>query len=251
MFQIKPLYLFCCLVLLFSCTKTEKNLTKITAKNIAIDTTLVSSTKIDSFIAPYKEKLVSEMERVLSYTEIDLSKKSSNMQSTLGNLMADLCVEIANPMFTKQTNQTIDFAMFNSGGLRASISKGNVTKEDAFKLMPFDNELVVVELSGDKIENLVNYFIKNKSAHPLSKNIALTIKDDKYKLKINGITFDANKTYTVVTSDYLQGGGDKMDFFKNPKKLTKLNYKVRDAIIDYFVKVDTLKTAIDNRVILK
>lgn len=251
MFQIKPFYFIGFLLFVFSCTQPEKNLTKITAKNIAIDTTLVSSAKIDSFIAPYKEKLVNEMERVLSYTPIDLSKKSTNMQSTLGNLLADLCVEIANPMFAEKTNQNIDFAMFNSGGLRAVISKGNVTKESAFKLMPFDNELVVVTLTGDKIDALVQYFIKNKSAHPLSKHITLTIKEDHYKLKINGATFDANKTYTVLTSDYLQGGGDRMNFFKNPKKLTTLNYKVRDAIIDYFEKVDTLKTAIDNRVILK
>ena len=39
-----------------------------------------------------------------------------------------------------------------------------------------------------------------------------------------------------------------MNFFKNPVKLTPLNYKMRDAIIAYFQKVDTLQTAIDNRV---
>ena len=41
------------------------------------------------------------------------------------------------------------------------------------------------------------------------------------------------------------------DFFKNPEKLIKLDYKIRDAIIDYFKKTDTLQTAIDHRVIIK
>ena len=53
-----------------------------------------------------------------------------------------------------------------------------------------------------------------------------------------------------MTNDYLQTGGGNMHFFSNPKKLTDINLKVRDAIIEYFTKVDTLKVAIDNRIIL-
>jgi 2',3'-cyclic-nucleotide 2'-phosphodiesterase (5'-nucleotidase family) len=245
---MKPMYFMCLLLLFASCKKTERSLTKITAKNIAIDATIVSSTKIDSMVAPYKAKLIGEMEKVLSYATIDFTKKSIEMQSTLGNLVADLSVEMANPIFKEKTTASIDFAMFNSGGLRSSIFEGNVTKESAFKLMPFDNELVVVELTGDKVEELVTYFISNQKAHPLSKNINLLIQNDAYDLKINGKNFDKNKTYFVLTSDYLQTGGDGMVFFKNPKNLTNLNYKVRDAVIDYFKKTDTLKVTIDQRV---
>ncbi|WP_026777793.1 5'-nucleotidase C-terminal domain-containing protein [Polaribacter sp. Hel_I_88] len=245
---MKPIYFICLFLVVASCKKTEQSLTKITAKNIVVDSTLVASPTIENVISPYKEKLVGEMERVLTYSAIDLTKQSTQLQSTLGNLVADLSVEMANPLFTKTTTNTIDFAMFNSGGLRASIAQGNVTKESAFKLMPFDNELVVVTLTGDKIDELIQYFIRNQSAHPLSKNIALLITENGYDLKIGGKKFDSNKIYNVLTSDYLQTGGDGMDFFKNPKQLTNLNYKVRDAVIDYFEKMDTLQVAIDNRV---
>ena len=165
--------------------------------------------------------------------------------------MADLSIEMANPVFNKKTNETIDFAMFNYGGIRAIIPKGEVAVERAFKIMPFENELVVVELTGKKIQELVSYFINNKKAQPLSKNVELTITKNAYDLKINNIPFDKSKTYRVLTSDYLQSGGDKMTFFKKPKKITKLDYKVRDAMIDYFKKVDTLQSVIDNRVIVK
>lgn len=66
MFQIKPYYLICFLALAFSCAKTQKHLTKITAKNIAVDSTLVASTEIDNIVAPHKAKLTSEMERILT-----------------------------------------------------------------------------------------------------------------------------------------------------------------------------------------
>lgn len=248
MFQKKPYYLICLFTLFFSCTTGTKNLRKITAKNNAIDSTIVASTKITAMIAPYKEKLTSQMDQVLTVAATNFTKEQRNMQSTLGNLMADMCYDIATTKLAAQ--ETIHFAMFNSGGLRTSMAAGAITKEEAFKLMPFDNELVLVTLSGAKINALVHYFISHKSAHPLSKNIALTIKDNQFDLKIKGEQFDATKTYTVLTSDYLQQGGDHMDFFKDPVQLTKLNYKVRDAIIDYFTKVDTLKTTIDNRVII-
>lgn len=248
---MKLTYLIILLLAFSSCKKTARQLTKITAKNIAIDSTIIPSAKIDSIISPYKVKLNADMKYVLSYSPKKMVKNEGNMQSALGNLMADVCFEMANPIYKKTTNESIDFVLFNYGGIRSSIPAGEIMKEDAFKLMPFENELVAVTLTGKKTSALVDYFITNKKAHPLSKNIALTIKENGYDLKINDKTFDTNKDYTVLTSDYLQGGGDKMDFFKNPKKLTKLDYKIRDAIIDYFKKTDTLQAAIDNRILIK
>lgn len=248
---MKFTHFLCLFFLLISCNKTGINLTKITAKTIELDSSIVSNSDIEKVITPYKAKLSSEMNSVLCYAPQNFEKNGEHMQSNLGNLMADLCFEMSNPIFIEKSNSSIDFAMFNFGGLRAPITLGNVTTESAFKLMPFENELVVVNLSGDKIQELINYFIKSKNAHPLSKNIALHLKGNDYDLKINGKKFNKNSIYKVVTSDYLQSGGDRMNFFKNPKKLTKLNYKVRDAIIDYFKKVDTLKTGIDKRVIVQ
>lgn len=248
---MKLLHILFCILVFSSCKETEKYLTKITAKNIAIDSNIMPSVNIDSIIVPYKEKLNADMQEVLCYSPIKLEKNDGNMQSALGNLMADMCFEMANPIFEKNTNESIDFALFNYGGIRASIPAGEITKENAFKLMPFNNELVAVKLTGEKISELVTYFINNKIAHPLSKNIELIIQKSNYNLKINGEEFDDNKSYTVLTSDYLQEGGDKMDFFKKPTKLIKLDYKIRDAIIDYFIKTDTLQPVIDNRVIIK
>lgn len=246
-------YLLCGLLLFASCkkSKTETQLTKITAKTIAVDSTFAPSVKIDNFIAPYKQKLASEMQQKLSYAPKDFLKDDGKMQSSLSNLMADLTFEMANPKFNKKTNEDIDFVLLNNGGIRATIPKGNITTERAFKLMPFENELVAVTLSGEKIVALINYFVKSKRAHPLSKTIALTIKDNGFLLKIKGKPFDKNKSYTVLTNDYLLNGGDNMHFFKNPEKLTKLDYKVRDALIDYFKKTDTIKASIDNRILIK
>ena len=71
-------------------------------------------------------------------------------------------------------------------------------------------------------------------------------------IKIGGQNFDASKTYKIATSDYLAGGGDKYYFFKDPVKTETLNYKLRDAIIDYMIeenrKGNSLKVNIDGRI---
>jgi 2',3'-cyclic-nucleotide 2'-phosphodiesterase (5'-nucleotidase family) len=248
---MKRFYVLLFLLAISACKKSEKQLVQVTAKNIAIDTTIKAAEEIVRVIHPYKEKLVAEMQEVLCYSPREIVKSDGNMQSSLGNLLADLCFEMAHPIYKEKTNASIDFALFNHGGIRATIPAGSITKADAFKLMPFDNELVVVALSGEKVLELVAYFIKSRKAHPVSKSIQLTIGENYNNLKINGKIFDKNKSYTVLTTDYLQGGGDKMNFFKKPKQRILLNYKMRDAIIDYFRKKDTLHTAIDNRIIMK
>ena len=58
-----------------------------------------------------------------------------------------------------------------------------------------------------------------------------------------------DRYYYVATSDFLLNGGDKMDFFNKSSENTFLNYKIRDLLIDYFIKIDTLKPKIDNRFI--
>ena len=248
---MKQSYLLIFLLVISSCKKSEKQLIKITAKNIAIDSTIKASEEITNIINPYKEKLTSEMQEVLCYSPKEIIKSDGNMQSSLGNLMADMCFKMANPIFKENTNEAIDFVLLNYGGIRADLPKGYIKKEHAFKLMPFENELVVVNLTGDKVLELISFFINNKEAHPFCKNIELIISKNSYNLKIKGNVFNKNKTYNVLTNDYLHNGGSNMNFFKNSKKFTILDYKIRDVIIDYFKKTDTLKATLDNRVIFK
>jgi len=250
---MKKIYFpFLLFLILLSCKDPNYQNTKIVGKTSVIDSTTVSDSTYIKVIEPYKEKMIKEINTVLTYTTKDLVRTDGNMQSTLGNLMADLTYTRANPLFKKETGKDIDFALLNYGGIRSGIFTGAVTNRNAFQLMPFENTLVVVELTAEKVQELVNYFTEGSRAHPLSKQIQLTISENGHALiKIRDMIFDKSKTYYVLTSDYLQSGGDRMDFFKDPVHLYKLDYKVRDAIIDYFKSVDTLRSTLDNRVILK
>jgi len=234
-------------MLLFSCKNEPQHLVRIEGKQLNINEEIISKKDIDELVEPYKLKVEKEMHTVLSYTPIELNRFDGKLESSLGNLMADLSYEKANFVFNSRTGKDIDFAMLNFGGIRASIQKGNITMEHAFNLMPFENELVVVELTSNKINELVNYLITENKAHPLSHQVNLVITKNGYDFKINKTSIDTTKTYFVLTSDYLQNGGDYMNFFKNPVNLYKTDYKLRNAIIDYFKETDTIKVKLDGR----
>ena len=156
---------------------------------------------------------------------------------------------MADSIFKNKAGKNIDFALFNYGGIRTVIPKGNITVKNVFELMPFENMLVIAELSGKQAQSLFNYLEKRQEAHPIS-HLKLEIKDEKLnKILIQNKPFDISKNYYVLTHDYLQHGGDRMDFFKNPISLFNVEVKVRDAIIDYLSKIDTLNAKIDGRFI--
>jgi 5'-nucleotidase len=242
---------FFAILLLINCKNEPQQLVKIEGKLIPINADISADSVITNYIKPYKQAVEKEMSTVLSFTPKDLLRTDGELESSLGNLLADLCYERANPVFKSRTGKNIDFAMFNYGGIRAGISKGNITTQNAFNLMPFENSLVVVELTPEKIQEMVTYLKQQNLAHPLSKQFNLVLTESEYQLIINNKPFNASKNYFVLTSDYLQNGGDKMNFFKNPVSMVNLDYKLRNAIIDYFAETDTINTGLDGRFIIK
>ena len=244
----KSIILIFVFVLLISCKREAVQLVKIEGKLLPVTEKLPSDSTFVNLIEPYKVKIDKEMKTVLSYTPKNLDRTDGEMESSLGNLLADLCYEIANTIFQNRTDKSIDLALFNYGGIRSGISKGAVTYENAFKLMPFENSLVVVELTHDKLLELLDYLIKSNRAHPVSSSLRLKIKKDGFDFTINNQQGNSAKTYFVLTSDYLQNGGDNMLFFKDPINLYILDYKMRNAIIDYFKQTDTLRPVLDGRI---
>jgi 5'-nucleotidase len=235
-----------------SCHHEPQHLTKITAKTNPIDSILQQDSAIIKTFSPYKKKMIDEVNRVVSYAPENLTARDGKLQSTLGNLMADLMYEKANELLEKETGKKVDFALSNHKGIRASLWQGDIKVVDAFNIMPFENTLVVAELTKEKTEELFEYFVATYRAHPLSKQVQVIIgKGDTIEITINGEPLKDGRTYFVATSSYLQKGGDNMTFFLNPESLYDSNFLLRNAMIEYFEKQDTLVAKLDDRVIVR
>jgi len=177
---------------------------------------------------PYKLKMDSQMNAVLGYSGVALTKRSAGGESLLGNFFADAALYEA-----RKIEPAIDFAIpSTNGGLRNDLPLGAISLANVFELMPFENEMVVFNLKGSDVQSLLD-FIAASGGQPLA-GISLKIKDKKpTAVLIGGKPFDSGKNYNVLTSDYIAGGGDGLNSFKKPVSSKILGLKVRDALILY------------------
>ncbi len=201
---------------------------------IAVSSSVDSA--IINIITPYQVGIEGQMSEVLTYTKNDLEK--GRPQSTIGNFVTDLCLDYADA----------DICVMNNGGLRTTINKGKVTRGKLYELMPFENELVILNLNKDDYLELLNYIVK-RGGEPFSGLTIVIDKDGKIISNSWPVDFENGEKVRVLTSDYLANGGDKMSFFHN-KEQKKLGLKLRDAIIDYCSKKDTIFAELDNRIII-
>jgi len=249
LYKILVLIIFSGLLNIFfiSCKENNIQINKITGKQEEINQSFKSDSAFINVVHPYKIKLQNKINTVLCYNLRTLKREEGDLESALGNLYADICFQKADSLFYIKTGQRIDFALFNYGGIRTEIPKGVITIKNIFELMPFENKLVIAQLSAKQVKSLFNYLEERKEAHPISQ-LKIKMKANKITgITINNEAYDSLKNYFVLTHDYLQHGGDKMDFFKKPISLFNTEYKVRDAIIDHLSSLDTLQASLDGR----
>jgi 2',3'-cyclic-nucleotide 2'-phosphodiesterase (5'-nucleotidase family) len=187
---------------------------EVVSQNIIADSSLVS------MIKPYKDSLDKRMNEVIAYSEEDfiVKRPASNLMKW-----------VANALFVNQTKnvrltQPV-VCLLNTGGIRSSIGKGNVTLGDMYKVMPFDNSVVWVELPIEVLPEIEAYL--NKSGGEPMANLTLI------EGKLSITSSPENPThFWVITSDFLLNGGDKMTFFTKRTNLNETGKLLRDVLIE-------------------
>lgn len=228
----------------FSCRVQHFAYYEETSTEIIANPDLIEDQEVEKMLKPYRNQLELEMNEVLGIANERLNM--GRPESTLGNWFADTQLKASEDKLGKN----IDFAVSNSGGIRIpEIPKGQVTRGKIFELMPFDNMLVIMELSGGKVLELVNH-IAQSGGWPISKGLRFKInKEGKAQdILIKSEPLDVNKKYVVSLSDYVANGGSDCSFliglpFENTGIL------IRDALIEQTKKDTKLEAVLDGRII--
>lgn len=237
-------------VFISSCSNQEARLSKIEGRQLRITDSIPKNDSISAFIEPYREHIAREMDSVLAYAPNNLNKTVGDLNTAIGNMMADAVMELSNPIFESRTGKSIDMVLLNHGGIRSPVNRGAVTTRTAYQLMPFENEVVVAELKGEQIKEIISYLIEGQTAHPISgMELVIDENNEVVRATIQGEPVEDEKIYYVATNDYLYQGGDNMLFFSRAQDVTGIDYKIRNLLIDYFRKKDTIAPQVDQRFI--
>ena len=223
-------------VLFFSCAATKKDdhrLSSIESRNIQIDSTLSANPDLMAFIQPYREDLHQKMGVVIGSAAIELSK--GKPEAPLNNFIADLMLERANQEFEKE----VQVALTNLGGLRTDIPYGPITLGKIYEVMPFENELVVLEMNGMQLITLAKE-IGQVGGEPISGMVLEFQGENISKLLVSQQPVENDSIYYLTTTDFLSSPGRNRFAILSTVPRTFLGVTLRDAIID---KVKTLHAA--------
>ncbi len=246
--HIKLFVVFITFIGFSACRHREVHLDQMQASQLRIDSTLGEVDSLETYIAPYRKHVNEVLNAPLCYAPQTLSKTDGKRNCSMGNLMADILLEQADRVMEKREGISVDMSLLNHGGIRTSISKGPVSERTAYEVMPFENGLVVTALKGTTVAKMVEFLRKSEVPHALSGlKIRLDSEGNLQSLSIQGKPLVPDQTYYVATSDYLVGGGDGMTFFEEHEALYNTDYKIRNAMVDYFKAVDTLRSGVDDR----
>ena len=195
-----------------------------------VSKTIVADSSLNAFISPYKDSLDKRINEVLAMAEVDfiVQRPASNLMNWVANAL------FINQTKTVRLSQPV-VCLLNTGGIRSSIGKGNVTLGDIYKVMPFDNTVVWIELPISVLPEIEAYL--NKSGGEPMANLSLI------EGKLSFISSPENPThFWVITSDYLMNGGDKMNFFSKRTSINETGKLLRDVLIEEARNQGTLRT---------
>ena len=212
---------------------------------VFITDALPQDVQMTAMIEPYRDEMEDLLNKELAYVPIALDQEG--FISTLGNFVTDLMKLEGDKIWSERHNgQKIDLVLMNRGGLRRTFAPGILTVRSMYELMPFENEAVVVTMTGEKFYDLVTFLRASERGHPVS-GIVFNKNSDDRDFEINGQKFDPQRNYAVLTNDYLQKGGDQMRFFLDPVDVEFLNIKLRDMFIQHLEKTDTIHVNMNPR----
>ncbi|CAN7196383.1 5'-nucleotidase C-terminal domain-containing protein [Rossellomorea sp. LjRoot5] len=215
--------------------------------------------KVNEFKAPLEEiknEVVGKTKVALNGERADVRTKETN----LGNLIADAMVEKANESVKTH------IGLQNGGGIRASIDKGEITLGEVLTTMPFGNNLVTLDLTGQELLDALEHSVSGVETgegrflqvsginfkYDINKPVGervwfVEVKTDKGFKEI-----DPEKMYTVATNAFTADGGDGYSMFKAAKdegRMTELFQVDYEVFTDYLANHKNVSPKVEGRII--
>jgi 5'-nucleotidase/UDP-sugar diphosphatase len=156
-------------------------------------------------------------------------------QTPLGGLITESMI-----LATRQHKP--DFAVTNSGGIRANLPQGSIKLGDVYRVLPFDNTIVIVDITGQALLDIVNQgqnMATTGGFLQYSSHVELIIDPPtgRWSAKINGITIIPDRVYRVAANSFLVAGGDRYTQWENAINIIDTDIIQKNALagfIKYF-----------------
>lgn len=197
--------------------------------------------EVAGIVASYRDEVAPQLERVIGRATTELWAR--RQECPMGSLIADIMKDEAGT----------DFAFQNPGGVRSSIPEGEIRYQDVYAVMPFDNTIVTLELTGAEVMQLLEESVGDGSflhvgglrytsdySRPRGARIvALTTAEDE--------PIDPGTTYSVAVNNFMAQGGDSLPTVTNREGAKETGVLVRDAMVRWIEAAGSVSAEVDGR----
>lgn len=197
-------------------------------------------------IEKWKDQVRTITDEQVTTTSVALTRSYSE-ESLLGNLVADAMLD---------TNADYDFAVTNSGGLRQDIDAGAVTVGELISAFPFPNTIVRLEMKGSDVRDMFEHGASlTNGILQVSRGVEMVYDESlpggsrMTRCNIKGVPLDDNRTYKVLTSNFLADGGDGFLMFKKALSYKNTRIEIIGPMITYLKKFERYEPKIEGRVV--
>lgn len=217
------------------------------------DSELRPSESVSGLLHELEASISSEFNRVIGEALRDLGQEGAPVECALGNWITDV-------MRWKTGAQ---IAFHNSGGIRADILTGPLTKGDIYKVYPFDNTLVLFDLTGMEVRRAIEQDIERgwdrmqvsglrytyvpKSEKPQGQRVRSLMIGDDVVVK-DGEVIHPDAVYSVVSNSYVTGHTADKYFGFSIDETSDTEWPLQQVLLDWMETFGILDYQCDNRI---
>lgn len=199
--------------------------------------------EITRVLQPFNERVSEKMSEVVGEATDDLVY-SRNAESPLANIVADA--------FREQGKTQI--AIHNIGGIRANLTKGKVTWGNIFEVLPFQNTMVTLKVTGAQLKQTLErgtvvgmpavsgIRVQYDRSRPAGQQLASA-------MLLDGTPVEDSKLYSLTTNDFVVAGGDGFTELSKGTDLIDTGLFLRDAVVEYVKRHHVLSPKLDGRLL--
>jgi len=235
----------------------DGNVTAATGDTILLDASVAEDEAIKARVAELAGPIEELKTTVVAETAeaIDGERGACRaVECTMGNLVADA-------MLARVADQGIEIAIQNGGGLRASIDAGEVTMGEVLTVLPFQNTLSTFFVSGativEALENGVSQIEEGAGRFPQVAGMSFAFDASAAPgsrisdVMVGGAPIDPEKTYGVVSNNYVRNGGDGYKMFVDAENVYDFGPDLADVTAEYLAENAPYQPYTDGRITAK
>lgn len=188
--------------------------------------------EVSAYIESVNDAIEARFGEVVATIPEDLDGEREHVRTGKTNLSQLVCDAI-----TAETGA--DFTIVNGGGIRASLSAGDVTLGELNAVLPFTNIVTVCDITGDEVYQALEhgYSLLPETNGAFSQTDLDVVFDATkpvgeriLEVKLNGEPIDRSATYSVATNDFMAAGGDGYTMFG---RVTQEGRVLNEVFADY------------------